>query len=82
MALSIGVFDGVHRGHQVLLSQLMIDAAKSGLTPAVATFDPHPLEVLAPQRAPKMLTSIEHRLQILEELGMGVVGVMPFPKIR
>ncbi|MCY4651344.1 MAG: bifunctional riboflavin kinase/FAD synthetase [bacterium] len=82
LALSIGVFDGVHRGHQILLSQLMIDAAKSGLTPAVATFDPHPLEVLAPQRAPKMLTSIEHRLQILEELGMGVVGVMPFPKIR
>ena len=82
LALSIGVFDGVHRGHQSLLSRLMVDAEKSGLTPGVATFDPHPLEVLAPDKAPKMLTSIEHRLQILEEMGMGVTGVMPFPRIR
>ena len=82
LALSIGVFDGVHRGHQILLTQLMLDAATSELTPAVATFDPHPLEVLAPHRAPRMLTSIDHRLQILEELGIGVVGVMPFPQIR
>lgn len=60
----------------------MTDAQASGLTAAVATFDPHPLEVLAPRRAPGMLTSIDHRLQILEELGMGVVGVMPFAQIR
>ena len=82
LALSIGVFDGVHRGHQSLLSQLLADAADRGVTAGVATFDPHPLEVLAPDRAPKMLTSIEHRLEILEEMGIGVVGVMPFPQIR
>lgn len=82
LALSIGVFDGVHRGHQRLLSRLVVEAEASGLTPAVATFDPHPLEILTPDKAPKMLTSVAHRLEILEELGIGVVGVMPFPQIR
>jgi riboflavin kinase/FMN adenylyltransferase len=82
LALSIGVFDGVHLGHQRLLSQLAVQAAASGLTPAVATFDPHPLRVLAPDKAPRMLTSIDHRLEILQEVGMGAVGVMPFAEIR
>ncbi len=81
-AISIGVFDGVHRGHQSLLARLVAEAADAGLTPAVATFDPHPLAILAPHRAPKMLTSISHRIEILEELGVGVVGVMPFAQIR
>lgn len=82
MAVSIGVFDGVHLGHQRLLSRLTAHAEALGLTPAVATFDPHPLRVLAPARAPRMLTSIDHRIEILQELGMGAVGVMPFPEIR
>lgn len=82
LAVSIGVFDGVHRGHRSLLAGLVAEASGSGLTPAVATFDPHPLAVLAPDRAPRMLTSIAHRLEILEELGIGVAGVMPFGAIR
>ena len=82
LALSIGVFDGVHRGHQGLLSEMVNEAESSDLTPAVATFDPHPLQILSPDRAPKMLTSIPHRLELLQRLGMGVVGVMPFPEIR
>ena len=57
-------------------------AAGSGLIPAVATFDPHPLEVLAPDKAPRMLTSVAHRLEILEGMGIGVVGVMPFSEVR
>ena len=57
-------------------------ASGAGLTPAVATFDPHPLEVLAPEKAPRMLTSIPHRLEILEGIGIGVVGVMPFSEVR
>ena len=81
-AVSIGVFDGVHRGHQGLLTALAAEAAGAGLTPAVATFDPHPLRMLAPRRAPKMLTSVAHRIELLGELGMGAVGVMPFGDIR
>lgn len=81
-AVTVGVFDGVHRGHQRLLAEVVSRAAESGLTPAVATFDPHPLEVLAPEKAPRMLTSIAHRLEILEGMGIGVVGVMPFSEVR
>lgn len=81
-AVTVGVFDGVHRGHQRLLAEVVSKAAESGLTPAVATFDPHPLEVLAPEKAPKMLTSVAHRMEILEGMGIGVVGVMPFSDIR
>ena len=82
LAVSIGVFDGVHRGHQSILAGLVTGATESGLIPAVATFDPHPLRILAPRRAPRMLTSIAHRIEILEDLGIGVVGVMPFGDIR
>ncbi len=82
LAVSIGVFDGVHRGHQSLLSLLVREAATEGLTPAVATFDPHPLAVLDPPRAPRKLTSVRHRIQILERMRVGVVGVMPFREIR
>lgn len=81
-AVTVGVFDGVHRGHRRLLEELVRRASGAGLTPAVATFDPHPLEVLAPEKAPKMLTSIPHRLEILEGIGIGVVGVMPFSDVR
>ncbi len=81
-AVTVGVFDGVHRGHQRLLAELVARAAPSGLAPAVATFDPHPLAVLAPEMAPRMLTSISHRLEILEGIGIGVVGVMPFSEVR
>ena len=81
-AVTVGVFDGIHLGHQRLLAEVVRRAAESGLTPAVATFDPHPLEVLAPEKAPRMLTSIAHRLEILEGMGIGVVGVMPFSEIR
>lgn len=81
-AVTIGVFDGVHLGHRSLLSELVRRAGASGLVPAVATFDPHPLEVLAPGKAPRMLTSVAHRLEILERMGIGVVGVMPFSDVR
>jgi len=81
-AVTVGVFDGIHLGHQQLLAEVVRRASESGLTPAVATFDPHPLEVLAPEQAPRMLTSIAHRLEILEGMGIGVVGVMPFSEIR
>ena len=53
-AVSIGVFDGVHVGHRRVLAGLVAEANEIGVVPAVLTFDPHPLEVLNPERAPGM----------------------------
>jgi riboflavin kinase/FMN adenylyltransferase len=58
-------------------------AADVGVTPAVLTFDPHPIAVLAPDRAPRRLTTIDHRIELLGELGVEVVAVLPFtPDVR
>lgn len=79
-AVTIGVFDGVHRGHQQVIANLV--ASSGGLDPAVLTFDPHPLAILAPERAPKMLTDIDQRLEQFQGLGVKVAGVLSFPDIR
>lgn len=81
-AVTIGVFDGVHIGHRRVLGDLVDRSRKEGITPAVLTFDPHPLAVLAPERAPLMLTSVEQRISQFRSLGVEVVGVLYFPDIR
>ncbi|MGH8924804.1 MAG: bifunctional riboflavin kinase/FAD synthetase [Acidimicrobiia bacterium] len=79
-AVTIGVFDGVHLGHRRVIADLV---ARSGdLEPAVLTFDPHPLRVLAPDRALKMLTDIDQRLEQFKILGVRVAGILDFPDIR
>jgi riboflavin kinase / FMN adenylyltransferase len=77
-AVAIGVFDGIHVGHRHVLGILSTTAAASGLEPCVLTFDPHPLAVVAPEHAPKMLTSIEHRIELLGDLGVYTVAVVTF----
>lgn len=77
-ALAVGVFDGMHSGHRAVLSALGDRAAALGALPGVVTFDPHPLEVVAPDRAPRMITDIEQRLELLEGLGVGLVAVVAF----
>lgn len=81
-ALTVGVFDGVHVGHRAVLRFLVDGAREAGLVPGVLTFDPHPLEVLAPERAPRLLMTVEQRLQRLAEEGVEVVGVLPFDLIH
>jgi riboflavin kinase/FMN adenylyltransferase len=81
-AVTIGVFDGVHVGHRQVIADLITQAASSGLTPAVVTFDPHPLSILAPERAPKMLTSVDQRIDQFRQLGIEIAGVLDFPDIR
>jgi len=64
-ALTIGNFDGVHRGHQAMLARLNERASVLGLSACVLTFEPHPLELFAPQTAPTRLTSLREKLELL-----------------
>ena len=77
-AVTIGVFDGVHRGHQHVIGSVRTKAARLGVKTGLITFDRHPLTVLAPEHAPPLLTSLGRRLELFEELGLDTVGLLPF----
>lgn len=81
-AVSIGVFDGVHLGHRVVLAQLGAMAQSDGLATAVVTFDRHPALVTRPQNAPKLLTTLEQKLELLEEAGIDYVYLVRFDEER
>lgn len=76
--VTIGNFDGVHRGHQALLLSVVQLARDTGRTSVAVTFDPHPLAVLYPDRAPVAIGSLQDRLSELEVSGLDAVLVMPF----
>jgi riboflavin kinase / FMN adenylyltransferase len=76
--VAIGVFDGLHRGHQAVLAQLLELATQYNALATVVTFDPSPASVLAPDRAPRQLGTIEQRLEGLEALGVAQVRVLTF----
>jgi riboflavin kinase/FMN adenylyltransferase len=76
--LTIGVFDGVHRGHRELISRAVELAAKRDLPCVVMTFDPHPSEVVRPGSHPAQLTTLKRRADLVEELGVDVFCVLPF----
>jgi riboflavin kinase/FMN adenylyltransferase len=76
--LTIGNFDGVHRGHQALLERLTGHARKLALPAAVLTFEPHPREFFAPEQAPARLTSLREKLNLLESSGIDHVYVCHF----
>lgn len=77
-ALAIGNFDGVHIGHQVLIRRAAEFAAQNRLVPAVLTFDPHPASVVAPDRMPQMICTLDQRLKLLAEFGAQRILVLPF----
>jgi riboflavin kinase / FMN adenylyltransferase len=81
-AVTIGVFDGVHIGHRRVIADLVALARSAGLDAGILTFDPHPLSILAPDRAPLMLTSIDQRVDQFRQLGVRITGVLNFPDIR
>jgi len=76
-AVTIGVFDGVHIGHRVLIGRLISEARQQGLTATVITFANHPQSVLNPP-SPPLLTTVEERLELLSELGVDETVVLPF----
>jgi riboflavin kinase/FMN adenylyltransferase len=77
-ALTVGSFDGVHRGHQDVLRQLVERARRLGVHSLLVTFDPHPLEVVNPAAAPRLLTVGDEKLEVLAESGIDFVAVLPF----
>ena len=78
--VSVGVFDGVHLGHQAILARNREVAAASGLRPTVVTFSEHPKTVLL-GRAPRTLTTLEHRLELFRRAGIGHTLVLTFDEI-
>lgn len=76
--VAIGNFDGVHVGHREILRIVSSIAAERNLTPAVLTFDPHPARVLAPERAPRMIMTVDQRLRAFQENGIQAVLLLPF----
>lgn len=79
-AVTIGNFDGVHRGHQSLIKRVIDGARAEGLPAVVITFDPHPLQVLLGDSAPPQLISLHHKLECFADLGVDLTLVMPFSK--
>lgn len=75
---TIGVFDGVHRGHMAVLRRALETAARNRRSPAVITFDRHPLRTLAPHLAPRCLQTLKQRLATLSGMGFKRIFVMPF----
>lgn len=76
-AAAIGTFDGVHRGHEAVIAKLRDVSDERHLTPIAVTFDRHPLDLIAPERAPKAITTIERKARLLKDAGVTPV-VLPF----
>lgn len=78
LAITVGNFDGVHRGHQAMLHRLKEKASELGVPSCVLTFEPHPREFFAPQAAPARLTRLSAKLHVLRDAGIDRVHVAKF----
>ncbi|APT92346.1 riboflavin kinase [Corynebacterium phocae] len=78
--VTIGVFDGVHRGHQHLIAQAAAEAHARGQKVVMVTFDPHPVSVFLPSRAPKALSTLERRLELAHAHGVDAALVVDFTR--
>jgi riboflavin kinase / FMN adenylyltransferase len=76
--VTIGVFDGVHRGHQEIIGHTVKRARELGVQSVVVTFDPHPSEVVRPGSHPPVLTEPARKAELIEQLGVDVLCVLPF----
>jgi riboflavin kinase/FMN adenylyltransferase len=77
-ALTIGNFDGVHRGHRALLERVVAKARDTGVSSCVLTFEPHPREFFSPQSAPARLTRLRDKLELIAAAGIERVHVIRF----
>jgi riboflavin kinase/FMN adenylyltransferase len=76
--VTVGTFDGVHRGHLDVIRRLVGRAREKGLPSLLVSFDPHPLEVVNPVAAPLLLTMSEEKLEVLAETGVNYFAIVPF----
>lgn len=78
--VAIGTFDGVHVGHQAVIGRATALAAQRGLASTVLTFDRHPLSVIAPRHAPRLLTPLAEKVRLIGELGPDELVLLPFTR--
>src|SRR5215472_15367990 len=78
--ISVGNFDGVHRAHQLVLKEVVSRARTSGARSIAITFEPHPVRVLRPDIAPKLITPLDRKLELLAETGLDAALVIPFTR--
>jgi riboflavin kinase / FMN adenylyltransferase len=78
--VTVGNFDGVHRGHREMLLTVAASARRLGAPAVVVTFDPHPLKVLHPERAPKMIQTLRQREEAIEACGIDALVIVPFTR--
>ena len=79
-AVSIGFFDGVHRGHRFVFDRLREEAQRHGAAPWAVTFDVHPLAVLAPGQQPPLLTTLDEKIAALRRCGLAGAIVLHFDR--
>jgi riboflavin kinase/FMN adenylyltransferase len=76
--ITVGTFDGVHRGHRDVVERLVARARALGIPSVLVTFEPHPLEIVNPAAAPLLLTTHDEKLEVLAETGIDYMAVIPF----
>lgn len=76
--VSIGMYDGLHVGHRAVVAQTRERAARTGARSVVVTFDRHPMSVVRPEQAPRLLTSLDHKLELLASTGVDATVVVSF----
>ncbi len=81
-AVTIGAYDGVHLGHRAVIAEVRRRAAEDGLRSAVVTFDRHPASVVRPESAPRLLTDLEQKIELLAETGVDYCLVITFDEAR
>ncbi len=79
-AITVGTFDGVHRGHQDVIARLAARARDRSLESALLTFEPHPLHLLRPESAPQLLTPGREKLDVLTSTGVDLIITLPFTR--
>jgi riboflavin kinase / FMN adenylyltransferase len=77
-AVTVGFFDGVHRGHQAVIGRTVDVARQRGLVPVAVTFDRHPREILTPGKEPGLLTTMERKAQRIAALGIEALAILEF----
>ena len=81
-AVTIGAYDGVHLGHRAVIAEVRRRADERGLASAVVTFDRHPASVVRPESAPRLLTDLDQKLELLADTGVDYCLVVTFDETR